>query len=145
MHEKPAGAQREPAGSEESIVGNRFWSIVFGVVMLACALSFAAAPFMGWWLPPGLSSHAWDVDFLFYVIFWITAFFFILTEAILVAFMWYYSSTPEGKRPVSETAEITGFVKPLTGILHNQHRIELAWTFIPAAILLYIAFAQVNA
>ena len=126
-------------------MGNKGWSIVFGVVMLACAVSFAIAPMMGWWLPRGDSSHAWDVDFLFYVIFWIVAFFFILTEAILVAFLWLYSSTPEGKRPISETAETAGMLKPLSGFLHNQHRVELAWTFIPAVILLYIAFAQVNA
>ena len=126
-------------------MGNKGWSIVFGVVMLACALSFVVAPFVGWWLPAGASSHAGEVDFLFYVIFWVTAFFFILTEALLVAFLWIYSSSPEGKRPVSESAEPVGFIKPLSGILNDQHKVELAWTFIPAVILLYIAFAQVNA
>ncbi len=126
-------------------MGNKGWSILFGVVMLACALSFAVAPMMGWWLPRGESSHAWDVDFLFYVIFWIVAFFFILTEAVLVIFLWLYASNPDGKRPVSESAEAVGFMKPVTGFLNNEHRIELAWTFIPSVILLYIAFAQVSA
>jgi cytochrome c oxidase subunit II len=125
-------------------VANKGWSILFGVVMAACGLSFAVAPFRGWMMPVGASSHAADVDFLYWVIFWIVAFFFILTEAILVAFLWLYSSTPEGKRPVSETAETAGVLKPLTGFLHNQHRVELAWTFVPAVILLYIAFAQVT-
>jgi cytochrome c oxidase subunit II len=126
-------------------VANKLWSVVFGVVMLACAMSFVVAPFVGWWMPLGASSHAESIDFLFYVIYYITAFFFILTEAILVGFLWIYCSTPEGKRPVSEGAETTGVLKPLTGFLHNQHRVELAWTFVPAVILLYIAFAQVNA
>src|SRR6266542_3137565 len=126
-------------------VANKAWSILFGVVMAGCALSFIVAPFVGWWMPIGASSHAGDVDFLFYVIYYITAFFFILTEAIMVAFLWLYSSTTEGKRPISETKEPVGFLKPLTGILHNQHRVEMAWTFVPAVILLYIAFAQVDA
>lgn len=125
-------------------MGNKAWSLLFGAVMVACALSFVVAPFVGWWMPPGASSHAWDIDFLFYVIFYTTAFFFILTEAILVAFLWLYASTPEGKAPVSPNAEVAGFLKPLGGILNNQHRIEMAWTFVPAVILLYIAFAQVE-
>ena len=32
----------------------------------------------------------------------------------------------------------------MSAVLHNQHRVELAWTLVPAAILLYIAFAQVG-
>lgn len=123
---------------------NRFWSVLFGVTMVACLVGFAISPLMGWWMPDGISTHAGDVDFLFYVILWITTFFFILTEAILIAFMWMYVSTPEGKPPVSATTDVVGFLKPLTSFLHNQHRVELAWTLIPAAILLYIAFAQVN-
>jgi cytochrome c oxidase subunit II len=125
-------------------VSNKGWSVLFGVTMIACGLGFAISPFVGWWMPEGVSTHAWDVDFLFYVILYITAFFFILTEGILVAFMWLYSGTSDGKHPVSHTAEYPGFLKPLTNLLHDQHRVELAWTFVPAVILLYIAFAQVN-
>jgi cytochrome c oxidase subunit 2 len=125
-------------------VGNKGWSILFGVTMAGCALGFAVAPFVGWWMPEGVSTHAGDVDFLFDVILYITAFFFFLTEGILVAFLWLYAGTSDGKHPVSHTAEYPGFMKPLTNLLHDQHRIELAWTFVPAVILLYIAFAQVN-
>src|SRR5262249_36554865 len=35
--------------------------------------------------------------------------------------------------------------RPVSAILHNQHRVELAWTIVPAGILLYIAIAQVGA
>ena len=124
-------------------MGNKGWSILFGVTMAACAIGFAISPWMDWWMPEGISSHAHDVDRLFYVILWITTFFFILTEGILVAFLWLYSSEA-GKRPVSEKAEYPNVFKPLTNILHDQHRVEMAWTFIPAVILLYIAFAQVE-
>jgi cytochrome c oxidase subunit 2 len=125
-------------------VANKGWSVLFGVTMVACGVGFAISPFMGWWMPEGVSTHAWDVDFLFYVILGITAFFFFLTEGILVAFMWLYSGSSDGKHPVSHAAEYPGFLKPLTNLLHDQHRVELAWTFVPAVILLYIAFAQVT-
>ncbi|MSQ95404.1 MAG: hypothetical protein EXR98_12710 [Gemmataceae bacterium] len=126
-------------------MSNKGWSVLFGVVMAACFIGFGISPWMGWWMPDGISTHAADVDFLFYVILYITAFFFVLTEALIVLFMWNYAGTGEVKHPVSETAEFPGYLKPLTGILHDQHRIEMAWTFIPAVILLYIAFAQVSA
>ena len=121
---------------------NKLWSILFGVVMMACGLSFVFAPAMGWWLPEGVSTHAAEVDFLFYVILWITGFFFFLTEAILVGFMFYYSGEP-GTKPVRAT-DWPGLFKPLGGVLHDAHRIEMAWTLIPALILLYIAFAQIG-
>ena len=125
-------------------MGNKGWSILFGVTMAGCALGFAISPLMGWWMPEGVSTHAGDVDFLFYVILYITAFFFFLTEGILVYFLFAYAETSDGKRPVSHDAEYPGFMKPLTNLLHDQHRVELAWTFVPAVILLYISFAQVN-
>jgi cytochrome c oxidase subunit 2 len=118
------------------------WAIFFGVNMALCALLFVIAPSMGWWLPAGRSTHSESVDFLFYVILWITTFFFILTEAILVAFLWKYGSGqknhgPELPGPIQKLADVCG--------LNNQHRVEMAWTIVPAAILLYIAFAQVGA
>ena len=124
-------------------MGNKFWSILFGVVMAACFIGFAISPFMGWWRPEGISSHAGDVDFLFDVILGITAFFFVLTEGILVYFMWHYASA-EGKQPVSPTKDFPSVLKPLAGLLTSQHHVELAWTIVPAAILIYIAVAQVD-
>ena len=78
---------------------NKFWGIVFAVVMAACGLSFVVAPLMGWWLPEGVSTHSRQVDDLFYVILYITGFFFFLTEAILVAFLFLYSGEPGVTRP----------------------------------------------
>lgn len=117
------------------------WALLFGVSMLACAGLFIIAPFCGWWLPEGVSSHASSIDFLFYIILAITTFFFLLTEGLLVLFIARYAGEPGEKRPAEE---IPGFLKPITNVLDNQHKIEMAWTFIPAAILLYIAFAQIG-
>jgi cytochrome c oxidase subunit 2 len=125
-------------------VANKAWSILFGVVMLACGIGFAISPWMGWWRPEGVSSHAHHVDNLFDVIMWITAFFFFLTEGILVLFMWQYGSSGTAKPAVSAKAEFPQLLKPLTALLHDQHRVELAWTLVPALILLWIAIIQVE-
>lgn len=118
------------------------WGLFFAVNMVLCGLLFVIAPSMGWWLPESYSTHAGEVDFLFYVILWITTFFFILTEAILVVFLWKYGSGEKWKAPATPG----GIVKLAENVgLSNQHRIEMAWTIVPAAILLYIAFAQIGA
>ncbi|MCC6418028.1 MAG: hypothetical protein IT429_07230 [Gemmataceae bacterium] len=130
------------------------WSIFFAVVLLACLGLFVAAPFIGWWLPEQLSAHAPDIDHLYYVILWITGFFFILTEALLVVFMWQYAARPgqqehvfghhAAEKKVFWTSCCKRLFRPVSALLHDQHRVELAWTLVPAAILLYIAFAQVG-
>jgi cytochrome c oxidase subunit 2 len=104
------------------------WSILFGAVLLAAFLLTALAPLFGWWLPRNVASFGGEVDLLFYVILGFTGFFFVLTEAILVYAMYRYTHRPGHK------AEYT----------HGNHRLELAWTIIPAAILLFIAFTQVK-
>jgi cytochrome c oxidase subunit 2 len=120
------------------------WSILFGVTMVACLGLFVVAPFVGWWLPEGASTHAGELDFLFYVILFITGFFFILTEAVLVAFLFRYGTQPDGKPPTPPPSRVARILKPITGMLNEPHKIEIAWTIVPAGILLYIAFAQVG-
>jgi cytochrome c oxidase subunit 2 len=105
------------------------WSIFFGVVLMATFLIWFAAPLFGWWLPENVSTYGGEVDYLFYVILGFTAFFFVLTEVILVYGMWKYVKR-EGEK---------------SHYTHGNHRLEMVWTAIPAGILLFIAFAQVNA
>jgi len=121
------------------------WSIVFAAVMAACFGMFLIAPVVGWWLPLGVSTHSWDVDYLFYVILAVTGFFFVLTEAILVVFMWKYAGQPGPKPPPRPAVSLMNkMVRPLSGVLYTPHRVEMAWTIVPALILLWIAYAQVN-
>jgi cytochrome c oxidase subunit 2 len=130
------------------------WSILFGAVAGAAVLLFVVSPFVGWWLPRDVSWWGADVDFLFYLILGITGFFFILTEAILVYFMYTYAGLPPGaEQPVGHhyaekkvfwTTFFKRIARPVTAVIHNQHRLELFWTAVPAAILLFIAFAQVS-
>jgi cytochrome c oxidase subunit 2 len=112
------------------------------------------APFMGWWLPKNVSSYGHKVDNLFYLILAITGFFFVLTEALLVYFMYTYAGRPGrgehvfghhyAERKVFWTSFFKSIARPVTAVIHNEHRLEQAWTFIPAAILLFIAFAQIG-
>jgi cytochrome c oxidase subunit 2 len=125
-----------------------WWTLLFAAINLAALGLFVAAPFCGWWLPPGESTHADSVDNLFYLILWITGFFFILTEALLIVFMYRYASGPDGKRRVYTSSGPNVFqqiFKPVTDLIHDQHRLELTWTIIPGVVLLLIAFVQVDA
>lgn len=116
------------------------WALFFAVNMVAMAALCFAAPAMGLWMPEGVSTHAADVDKLFNVILWITAFFFFLTEAILVIFLWKYGCGRCGEAATG----VPAFLKPIGGLIDTPHKVEMAWTIVPAAILLYIAFAQVG-
>jgi cytochrome c oxidase subunit 2 len=110
-------------------VGQKGWSIFFGVVLLGAFLLFAIAPFMGWWLPANVSTFGPEIDYLYYVILAFTGFFFVLTEALLVYAMYRFAWRPNTKSQYVE----------------GNHRLELLWTIVPAGILLFIAFAQINA
>ena len=70
------------------------------------------------------------VDKLFWLIFWVTGFFFLLTEGMLIYFcLRFRARAGEGK-----------------GVhTHGSHGIELAWTFIPGAILFGLAVIQTSA
>ncbi|MFO0866749.1 MAG: hypothetical protein U0744_19270 [Gemmataceae bacterium] len=122
----------------------KFWSFLFGITMVACIGLFVVAPFAGWWMAEPNSLHASRVDNLFYVILAVTGFFFILTEGILVAFMWKYEAKPNYNPADAAKADLPGLIKPLANVFNTPHKIEVAWTLVPAAILLYVAIAQIS-
>lgn len=108
---------------------HKFWGIVFGVIMSAALGLFLISPLVGWWLPLNVSSFGGDVDFLFYLILGITAFFFVLTEAMLVYNIFKFSWQPGRKAPP----------------VHGNHTLELVWTIVPGIILVVISFSQIGA
>ncbi len=106
------------------------WSIFFGAVLGGSGLLCVASYFVkGWWLPANVSSFGPDVDFLYYVILGFTTFFFVLTEVLLVWAMYKFAGRPGAKGVYVE----------------GHHRLEMLWTVVPGAILLYIAIAQISA
>jgi cytochrome c oxidase subunit 2 len=113
-------------------VQHKFWALLFGAMIAAETLLFVVAgfvPSLGWWLPEHFSSYGPDVDHLFYLILAFTGFFFLLTEGLMVYAMWKYVAQPGQKSTYT----------------HGSHRLEVMWTIVPALILLFIAFAQVQA
>jgi cytochrome c oxidase subunit 2 len=106
----------------------KWWAVFFAVVLLGTFLIWFIAPFYGWWLPDAVSTFGPEVDVLFYVILGMTAFFFVLTEMVLVYAMWSFAHDPSRRSVYT----------------HGSHVLEMVWTAIPAALLLFIAFVQIN-
>jgi cytochrome c oxidase subunit II len=111
----------------------KLWALLFGVVLLGCFVLTLVALFVvpdKWGLPENIAAeYGGPVDDLFFMILAFVGFFFVLTEVILVYAM-YKFGRGEGATRATYT--------------HGNHKLELAWTIIPSAILLYIAFAQIT-
>jgi cytochrome c oxidase subunit 2 len=115
----------------------RYWSVLFGLVGLACVACFAYAPFdPEWWLLAGPdkkvshfhspSSAGREIDALFVIILWITGVVFIGTQVVLAWAAWKYADAP-GRIAV---------------YFHGSQRLELIWTIIPAIFLVFITVYQ---
>jgi len=81
----------------------------------------------GVWLPFSASSYADDVDSLYRLIFWLTTGMFVLTEGLLLLFCIIYRRRP-GHRPT---------------YTHGNNTAEIAWTIVPALMLLTVAILQI--
>jgi cytochrome c oxidase subunit 2 len=79
-----------------------------------------------WWLPPNHSSFGGDIDLMFYWIFWITMVTFVGVELAMVYFCFKYK-----KNPARKAVYTTG-----------SHTLEVAWTVIPAVILVALGVAS---
>jgi cytochrome c oxidase subunit II len=115
----------------------RYWSLLFGLVGLACAACFVYAPFNPeWWLPAGpdktlshlhsASTIGKEIDALFVIILWITGVVFIGTQVVLAWATWKFADGP-GRVAV---------------YFHGSQRLELIWTILPAIALVFITVYQ---
>lgn len=121
----------------------RFWAIVFLMVPVLGVLSFVCAMFDVWpmnggtfafprghWLPENINDQGHMIDTLFMFILYLTGVIFIATAGTLFWFLWKYDSD---RNP--EPARFT----------HGSHTLEIVWSIVPAATLLFIAIYQMNA
>ncbi|MGE3817809.1 MAG: cytochrome c oxidase subunit II [Isosphaeraceae bacterium] len=113
----------------------RFWSLLFALAAVISVAVFLYAPFApDWWLPnpPGasqvISTFGREIDSLFVIILWITGITFIGTQVALVYVTWKYLDRP-GR---------------VATYFHGSQRLEVIWTIIPAAILVFIALYQMG-
>jgi len=114
----------------------RFWSLLFllvpisGVAVFVCAIMTDTAPLYNHWFPEDISEHGYVIDNLFNTIMYLTGFIFVATGLALFWFLWKYDAT--------KSAEPVKFV-------HGSHTLEIVWSILPAATLLFIAIYQMNA
>ena len=103
-------------------------SCILTWVSLAAQAASDAAPALSqpWGLPPGHSTIAPDVDFLYTLILWITGIVFIGVEGLIVYFCIKYRRRPGGK----------------PGYTHGNNTAEIIWTVSPAIVLVAIALLQ---
>jgi cytochrome c oxidase subunit 2 len=84
---------------------------------------------LNWWLPENVSTFGRDIDWLFHLIYAITAVTGILVFATMIAFLLMYRDRP-GRR-----AHYT----------HGNTTLEIVWTIVPALILVVLTFLSVPA
>lgn len=120
----------------------RYWSILFGLAAVFSVGAFVYAPFApDWWLPNPVSdfhhvvsSFGREIDSLFVIILIITGVVFIGTQIALVWVSYRYADEKDEQgRPVRPAQ-----------YFHGSQRLEVVWTIIPAAILVFIALYQMD-
>ena len=114
---------------------NRLWSILFLAVPILGVLVFVWAlnglwPLEGAWLPENINKYGGVIDTLFMFILYLTGAIFVGTGVFLFWFLWKYDS--------AQNTEPVKFV-------HGSHSLEVFWSILPAAALLFIAIYQMNA
>ena len=113
----------------------RFWSLLFLMVPIFGVGSFVWAmagwwPMAGHWLPENINSHGGVIDSLFMFILVLTGVIFIATTMAMFWFMWQYDAGTNAQ-PVAFT--------------HGSHMLEVVWSIVPSATLVFIAIYQMNA
>lgn len=113
----------------------RFWSLLFLMVPVVGGGIFLWAA-MGWWPMEGIwlplnigGADAISIDKLFYFILYLTGVIFIATGVALFWFLWKYDSAQNAEKPK---------------FTHGSHTLEVVWSILPAATLLFIAVYQMQ-
>jgi cytochrome c oxidase subunit 2 len=101
-----------------------FWSLLFLAVPVLGVATFAVAPSFDIWLPRDVSEHGRTIDGLFMFILVLTGVVFVATEGLLFWFLWKYDAA-KAKGPAT--------------YIHGSHSLEVIWTILPAATLLFLA------
>ena len=76
------------------------------------------------WLPENVSTFGGEIDYLFYVIYYITGAVFLLVTVLMLVFLVMYRHR-EGRRAVYS---------------HGHTTLEIIWTVVPAVILVVLSF-----
>lgn len=107
----------------------RFTALLVLFALVATVASFVVAPDRGWWFPENASVFGERIDALFRLILWPVSFFLVLTLGLLAWIVW--RGGENSREPHARTQ-------------HGDRRLELVWTLIPGAILLFLALRQMG-
>jgi cytochrome c oxidase subunit 2 len=102
---------------------------VLGVGVFAWAIA-DLYPMRNHWLPDNINPDGGMIDELFMFIFYLTGTIFIGTGIVLFFFIWKYDAA-RNAQPVAYS--------------HGNHTLEIVWSILPAATLLFIAIYQMSA
>lgn len=105
----------------------RLWSLLFLTVTIATTVCFALGPYLGVWLPEAISAEARKTDRLFYVILALTGGVFVLTQLLLVWYMWRWSASHHDQ-PAK--------------CCHGHTVLESSWTIVTGLLLFFLALYQ---
>ncbi|MBL8851842.1 MAG: cytochrome c oxidase subunit II [Planctomycetaceae bacterium] len=109
----------------------RFWCLFFMLWPLLAIYVCWIAPDRGWWFPTdAMSPLGQRIDDLFYMILIVTTVTFIFTQIGLGYVLWTGAQRTD---PGNTTR---------AWFSHGSHNLEVIWSIVPAAILLYIALYQ---
>ena len=72
--------------------------------------------------------YSHEVDHLYKVILWLTAGAFVITQGLLLYFLFRFRAKPGGKASYT----------------HGNHKLEVIWTLVPGAILFWLALYQIG-
>jgi len=110
-----------------------FWCIFFMVWPIVAVVLCLIAPSQGWWFySESVNPLGRRIDHLFYVILWITTIVFIGTQVGLG----YALFRGAQKTDAGDASKAWHS--------HGRHDLEVAWSIIPAIILLFIALYQLD-
>ncbi len=112
----------------------RSWALLFLLIPILGVLVFAVAASNSWplqdhWFPEDISRDGHIIDGLFNFIMYLTGAIFVGTGIAMFVFLWKYDAkqNTEGVR-----------------YMHGSHTLEVVWSILPAATLLFIAIYQMD-
>lgn len=116
---------------EANIVG-KFWAVFFTLTSVIIFAVSWISPAMHWWFPGdgnAYSTLGGKIDDLFYLILVIVSVTFVGTSAALGYALWKGASIKENEK---------------VWFSHGSHSLEVIWTIVPSAVLLFIALYQLD-
>lgn len=111
-----------------------FWCLFFAFWPILALVVCFAAPSLDWWFPNEAASPLGQrIDDLFYMILIVTTLTFVGTQIALGYVLFRGASDTE---PEADTKR--------AWFSHGSHELEVIWSIVPAVILLFIAFYQLE-